>query len=333
MPRTHASRQITVAPPGRPGRPVSDAGTHAGRTTHRQAGPCRRQAGLRVPPRRATSTARKSATRCPNASSAASSRASIPPSSISQERHRRVQEARNRPRRSAPQAGDSASPTRFTSVSSTRVAERQKLIEELVEAKHDFTVEGKPGHRITTRCDYAEQRGRGPRALAEADQVRPAGAAHGREADARGRGQEEDPDPLPERPQALEAGGQLRSPGTLSRRPGHQRRSAFDLHVADHAGRFRDRHAPEPGRHRGGAAAGERPDHHRGSRARRRGGQGRPAQAQGQDRRRGPGRRQVCRRDRHEAARRGQADSRAARHQGAIEGRPGQARSTASSTT
>ena len=159
---------------------------------------------------------------------------------LPQERHRRVQEAGNRTGRPAPQGRPRASPTRSTSASSSGVEERQKLIEEFVAAKHDFDAK-EYLDTDSDAIDYATHRRRGARALAQADQVRPADAAGRRQAGPGGRGQEEGAQPLPERAQALEAGGQRRSAGDLPDRPDRQHRPALDLHVADHAGRLRDR--------------------------------------------------------------------------------------------
>ena len=313
--RTHASHPTLDSSSGRHRRPAPDSGACAGRTQDRQTGPRRGQTRLRVPPRRTSQ---------PPGNRRRALQTALPPlpqgprphqGLLPQERHRRVQEVRNRAGRSGSGRRSQLCLPGLRPLPSAdgRAPEADRGAGR---GQARFHRRREPRHRLR-RHGLPEERRRGTRALAQADQVRSADAAHRGEAGAGGRGEEEDPVALPERPQALETGGQFRSSGALSHLAGDQHRSAFELYVPDHARPVRDRHAPEPGRHRCAVAAGGRLYGDRGSRARGRGCQGRPTQAQGQDRRRRPGRRQVrgCRR--HEAARCRQADSRTARDQGA----------------
>ena len=144
-----------------------------------------------------------------------------------------------------------------------RIDQRLKLIDELVDAKHDFTVK-EYLDTDTAKIDYAandkELRERWRKRIKFDLLARDVW----REAAARGRGQEEGARSLPQLRQAHEAARQLRPSGTVPVEPGRQPRSARGLHVAQHSGRFRDFDAAAAGRDRRLAARGERQHHRRG---------------------------------------------------------------------
>ena len=168
-----------------------------------------------------------------------------------------------------------------------RIDERMKMVDEILDGPLDFTRDEEMMIDPEV-AQYPQHAGRGPGPLAEADQVRPAGAEGRQEGGQGGEGgPRQAPPPLPQLRQADAPDQQRGVVGDVPERVHHVVRSAHRLHVAAHAGEFRHCHESGVGRDRGFADERRRRLHgDQENHPRRRRRQGRPAEGRGQDRRR-----------------------------------------------